>query len=69
MALLEDMMKNTPALSSHAKEELRKSFRCTKKSKRMVGSSEYFTAFCIGRRGSTPCYTVYHGVDSSTGNT
>jgi len=38
MALLEEMMKNTPLLSGQAREDLRKSFRrTTKKSAHSVG--------------------------------
>jgi len=48
MALLEEMMKNTPALTSQAKEELRKSCRYTKKSKRLVGHLGCFSIVCSG---------------------
>jgi len=36
MALLEEMMNNAPLLSGEAKNELRKTFRSTKKSTRLV---------------------------------
>ena len=59
MAQLEEMMNNTPSLSSHARQELRKSFRHTTKSGHAVRTSLFrYASPCLWNQLPSPLHSV-----------